>query len=172
MCNLKEKTDLKTVTVYKVVRRNKNGDYCSVFAGTPFFIGKVVPQHHYEPRQLNMMYHWYNELHNLYNAHMVGKCSGFEKRSVAETLAKAFNEGGFQVLKVELGGEIWTGDCKNISVYVDYDEVMFAGTHVLSYELVYDCTTLQERYNTSTPTTVGTSPLMNVTTTYSERCVI
>lgn len=133
MCNLKQKTDLKTVTIYKVVSINKKGEFCSVFAGTPIKLGKVRSQRSYHHSQLYNYAHWYKPTSSLYNKRMVGKCSGFHDLEVARILSRCASLKR-HILKIKLGGEIWVGDSKNISGDVPESAKIYAGTQILEYE--------------------------------------
>jgi hypothetical protein len=130
MCNLKEKTELKTVTVYKAVEKHK-GKYYSFFAGTKIEIGEVKPQ---TPENIckemrSNCATLYSCDEPNYNEHMVGKCSGFEKKIDAQTLAE-----GLPVLKVVLRGEIWIGDATQIDSNINENSIIYAGTEILSFE--------------------------------------
>ena len=127
MCNLKEKTDLKTVTVYKAVEKI-DGKYYSYFAGTLIKVGTVEPQsidniHKSFKGRFLEGWSWHH------NKDMVGKCSGFKIEDDARILAESDT-----VIKIKLSGEIWIGDATNIDSDIDDDAVIYAGTEIQSFE--------------------------------------
>jgi len=128
MCNLKEKTDLKTVTIYKAVEKI-GGKYYAFFAGTLIKLGTVEPQSYknVHKRFKHRVDDWYIS----FNDNMVGKCSGFKMKSDAIRLADGKNDA---VLKIKLGGEIWIGDALNIDMYIPDDHIIYAGSEILSFE--------------------------------------
>jgi hypothetical protein len=134
MCDLREKTDLKTVTVYKTVTKVRNS-YYSYFAGTKIKLGKVRKQTKKAPKiiKYRMNYNFYIPDTFHYNEYMVGKCSGFEYLEDANALGGRY----YNVLKIVLGGEIWVGTTKNISTHsIPPSNRIYAGTEILSFEEV------------------------------------
>lgn len=131
MCNLtKRRRDLTEVTIYKLVTKEVDGRYRSYFANTPVHVGKVIPQQ-IPGQYIPLGFHFYKKGDGLYNRKMVGKCSGFKNPKIAKELF-GYKEDENVVLEIVLGGEIWEGDSKGISMSIYDEEVTYAGTEILS----------------------------------------
>ena len=129
MCNLTKKTNLKTVVIYKAVRKIDDKFYGNI-AGTEVKLGKVIPQ-----QEQNILFHWarvFRSEHSAYfNKNMIGKCSGLATEENAHLLS-----GNNIVLKITLSGTIWRGTAKDISRDISERAVIYAGTQILSIEEV------------------------------------
>ena len=137
MCDISKKTRRKTVTVYKIVDKYKD-EYYALFSGVPVKTGKAIKQN-YSHASISTISQHYEENNCLYNPNMVGKCSGFELQEDAYVfIGSAFEALAFyrRVLKVVLGGEIWEGTTKYISMLIPDDHKIFAGTEILSIKEV------------------------------------
>ena len=120
MCNINTKTDLKTKTIYKAVKKY-NGRYFAYFSGLEIKLGPVDPNwkvtkffKSFYSRERNLLHaRSYNPtMEILYNSNMIGKTSGFGEQKWAKQLA--FGKSRYRVkeidlaiLKIKLGGEIW-----------------------------------------------------------------
>jgi hypothetical protein len=133
MCNLTKKTRKKTVTVYKAVLKiGKN--YYSCFAGTKIQLGQIKPQtekDYYRIRSRSESANFFEHYNDNYNENMRGKISGFAKKKNAQLLCGWSDR---VMLKIILGGEIWTGTARRVSSLIPYDEIIFAGTEVISFK--------------------------------------
>ena len=132
MCDIKEKTQLKTMTVYKAVYRNDKDEYLSPFAETPVEIGKVP---NFTREVLCGMFQ--DILHP-----MRGHISGCLKKAHAIIISKAscFDnwQNNMKIVKIKLGGDILKGSTSGI---LDENEltsngIIYAGSEILSIEEV------------------------------------
>jgi hypothetical protein len=136
MCNITKKTKKKTVTVYKAVYK-LGKYYYSCFAGTRITVGKVKPQTEKDYNKISNITdsaNFFETYDQNWNNQMVGKTSGFAKKSNAVKLSPCYSNRC--VIKIQLGGEIWQGDAYNISSNIPYDEITYAGTEILSFEKI------------------------------------
>ena len=128
MCNLTKKTNLKTVVIYKAVRKIYDKFYGNI-AGTEVKLGKVIPQ---QKQEFQFYWaRWFKLYTPFYNKNMIGKCSGFATRENAHLLF-----GNNIVLKITLSRTIWRGTAKDISRDISDRAVIYAGTKILSIEEV------------------------------------
>ena len=126
MCDIKEKTQFKTMTVYKAVRVSK-GKYLSPFARTPINLGSVP-----EFKKFEVVSDFFNPRHPLH-----GKISGFAKKQDAITLANddCFPTPSMKILKIKLGGIILMGSTNNICYKLrTVNNITYAGSEILSIE--------------------------------------
>ena len=133
MCNIKTKTDLKEVIVYKAVIK-KDDKYFAPLSGVQIKTGTVTRQKKSDavrklPKQ--HLLRRFTEGDCFYKPIMKGKTSGFEKLSDAILYRDEIGNPSI-ILEMKLGGEIWVGDAYRVSTYIDYDAVIYAGTEVLS----------------------------------------
>lgn len=150
MCNIRTKTDLKEVTIYKLVLQSKrNGGYYSFFAGFPIKVGPV-PIFRRRQVPVNLKgFNIYGRGQGLYNKNLRGRTSGFAAFQVAKTLAdydrnrnKKWgnvyngNEGVIKILKIQLGGSIYEGTSASIADCISDFETVYAGSEILSIEEV------------------------------------
>lgn len=137
MCNLTTKTRKKTVVVYKLVYEI-DGNYYACLSGVKIELGKVKPQTdedwHNIKNQPRCIWRSYTPSSGFFDKNMIGKTSGFADKRIAEVAY--FQLYGCRMLKITLGGEIWMGDASGISYHISEDEVIYAGTEILAFELV------------------------------------
>ena len=132
MCDIKKKTQLKTMTVYKAVFKTKDGKYISPFAQALITIGDV-PQ--YKEDELACGYR--SKRHPMY-----GYVSGCLKKQHAITIATlpyiGFNMPHADpiVIKIKLGGNILKGSTAGIAKTQEltWGGITYAGNVILSIE--------------------------------------
>ena len=130
MCDIKQKTQLKTMTVYKVVKW-KGGEYISYFAEAPIRVGKLPNWKKSELRNW-----WINPSHPLHN-----KVSGFLRKEhaiiTAEHVRRAHRcDNNVHILKIKLGAPILKGTTGHIisSKFLTWNGITYAGSEILSFE--------------------------------------
>ena len=132
MCDIKNKTLLKTMTVYKAVGKTNTGDYISPFAHAPITTGKVP---FFTISEIKNW--WYNTSHPLH-----GKVSGFARKRDAEILSNHIKANPFaypenmKILKIKLGGTILIGTTNMIlhENILSWNHITYAGSEILSIE--------------------------------------
>jgi hypothetical protein len=150
MCNINSKTDLKTKTIYKAVKKYR-GRYFSYFSGFEIKLGpvdldwkvtKLAAIEGLEERNLLHARPYNPTMEFLYNENMVGKTSGFGEEKWAKHLAFGrsryhMKEVHLAILKIKLGGEIWEGTAAKIGAGIPVDIKTYAGTEILSFEELF-----------------------------------
>ena len=139
MCDIRNKTDLSKITVYKLVKTDIQNNYYAFYSGLPIQLGKIELDWDGSKieRTFFDQYDFQDFIHSfLFNGFMNGKMSGFATLEMAKKLLSKTVYGGDNktILKIELGGEIWKGTSKNISIYIPDDGIIYAGTEVLSFK--------------------------------------
>jgi hypothetical protein len=140
MCEIKEKTRLKTFTGYKVVIK-KDGKYYSPSTGLEYKVGMKLP-HLQERNEIFDTWAWGNPLSKdgvWYKPEMQGKTAVFKNlRPCVTSIAcnRAFNH---VILKMTIGGEIYNGS-------FSYNELRI-GTEIVDIkETKYKPTTFRTCY--------------------------
>lgn len=145
MCNINKKTKYKTRIIYKVCY--KCGDnYYSIFAGMKIEIGKTADSIRLSHLPINSRYIGFNQYEigdGLYNDNLIGRTSGFKDKEAAFKLLKRqylikdnnnVIEAEPVVLKIKIGGSIFQGNSRLISLGFPNDKVTYAGSEILSFE--------------------------------------
>lgn len=133
MCDIKQKTQLKTMTVYKAVCKRRENNYLSPFALTPIQVGKVPDFTLYFTLHKKSYYQDYQHP-------MTGHISGFARLKDAiicsELNCFKDKEGYMKVLKIKLGGSILMGTTANIANkhVLPWNHITYAGSEILSIE--------------------------------------
>ncbi len=150
MCDINKETKYKTRIVYKVCYKIDN-KYYSYFAGMLIKEGKVETRtqspHKYLPLTISEMEITdYHQGGSLFNKNLVGRTSGFASLDIAKQYIlrlKLQNINFYKrrylrprvvLLRIKIGGSIFKGSTKNISVSIPSDSVTYAGSEILSFE--------------------------------------
>jgi len=139
MCDIRQQTNLKTKTVYKVVYK-ANGKYYAVFSGLRLEIGfvqkmlrfdSVIEDDNKDASILQSFNSFHKTSSTCYNPLMSGRTSGFSSLKAAEILARCCYPS--IILKIQLGGSILKGTSANILRDPTFQRyITYAGTEVLS----------------------------------------
>ena len=145
MCNISKPTQLKTITVYKIVYKAE-GKYFGLYSHMPVVLGTVPKIDNSTEIELKVkailgrkLSFWGSGWAG-HNPLMPGKISGFAKRSVAKQLIECTSERPIEeatsiiIIKIKLGGTILMGTSENISNGININHITYAGTEILSIE--------------------------------------
>lgn len=142
MCDINKETKYKTRIVYKVCYKIDN-KYYSYFAGMLIKEGKVETRTQSPHKYLSLTIPEirvidYHQVESLFNKNLVGRTSGFANLNIAQILRLRLQHGDLKprvvLLKMKIGGSIFKGSTKNISISIPSDSVTYAGSEILSFE--------------------------------------
>ena len=143
MCDLKSKSKLETVTVYKLCRKHKN-KYYAYFSGMEISVGNVADMS-FKSKVGDKRFRKYSNDksrygYKLYNELAVGRTTGFLSKRMATNLQ--FGDGGPScgavLLEIVIAGDIVRGTGSHIIGYWEElnKAIVYAGRQIVSYKEV------------------------------------